>query len=78
MTEWPFADSKKDREQIEKKLKLSAGYFDALLLEGSDWEFAIKLVVLLEAALGHVLATRLQNEAVRRHCGLLPISLTPT
>lgn len=39
--------------------------------DGSDWEFAIKLVVLIEAALGHVIAAKLQNDAMRDHCDRL-------
>lgn len=57
--------------RIEGKLGLPTGYYQTLEKEGSDWEFAIKLVVLLEAALGAVLAARLQNPAVLRHCDRL-------
>lgn len=63
-----------DRHLMEEKLGLPPGYFPAMRGEGSDWEFAIKLVVLLEAALGHVLAAHLQTDAVRRHCERLNLS----
>lgn len=69
-----LAQEQSDREQIEAKLALPAGYFKALRDSGSDWEFSIKLVVLLEAALGHVLAAQLQNDAVKRHCERLNLS----
>lgn len=64
----------RDREQIEAKLGLPIGYFESMKEAGSDWEFSIKLVVLLEAALGHVLAAQLQNDAVKRHCERLNLS----
>ncbi|MBW8467668.1 MAG: hypothetical protein K0M67_05340 [Thiobacillus sp.] len=54
--------------RIEAKLGVPAGYYQGLRDQGSDWEFAIKLVVLLEAALGHVIAATLQNNVMRDHC----------
>lgn len=56
---------------IEAKLGVPAGYYQGLRDQGSDWEFAIKLVVLLEAALGRVIASTLQNDAMRDHCDRL-------
>lgn len=64
----------RDRHIMEERLGLPEGYFKSLRDQGSDWEFSIKLVVLLEAALGHVLAAHLQTDAVRRHCERLNLS----
>lgn len=58
-------------DRIEGKLDLPKGYYMSLRGDGSDWEFAIKLVVLIEAALGHVIAAKLQNDAMRDHCDRL-------
>jgi hypothetical protein len=60
-----------DREQlarIEAKLGIPIGYYLSLRQDGTDWEFAIKLVVLLEAALGRVIAEHLHNSAINDHC----------
>lgn len=57
--------------RIEGKLGVPHGYYQSLLENGSDWEFAIKLVVLLEAALGAVIAAKLQNDVMREHCDRL-------
>jgi hypothetical protein len=57
--------------RIEGKLGVPHGYYQTLRDSGSDWEFAIKLVVLLEAALGTVIAAKLQHEAMRSHCDRL-------
>lgn len=58
-------------DRIEGKLGLPKGYYMSLRGDGSDWEFAIKLVVLIEAALGHVIAAKLHNDAMRDHCDRL-------
>lgn len=63
--------SEDDREQlarIEAKLGIPNGYYLSLRQDGTDWEFAIKLVVLLEAALGRVIAEHLHNPAINDHC----------
>ena len=52
---------------IEQKLGVPEGFTRSLANEGTDWEFAVKLVVLLEAALTKVIAAHLHNEAVARH-----------
>lgn len=65
-----------DREQlarIEAKLGIPNGYYLSLRQDGTDWEFAIKLVVLLEAALGRVIAEHLHNPAINDHCESLSI-----
>ncbi len=54
--------------RVEGKLGVPHGYYQMLRDSGSDWEFAIKLVVLLEAALGTVIAAKLQHDAMRSHC----------
>lgn len=59
--------------RIEGKLGVPHGYYQSMLEQGSDWEFAIKLVVLLEAALGTVIAAKLQHEAMRDHCDRLSL-----
>lgn len=60
--------------RIEGKLSLPHGYYQSLKAEGSDWEFSIKLVVLLETALGAVIAAKLQNNAMRDHCERLGLA----
>lgn len=57
--------------RIEGKLGVPHGYYQTLRDTGSDWEFAIKLIVLLEAALGTVIAAKLQHDAMRNHCDRL-------
>jgi hypothetical protein len=60
-----------DREQlarIEAKLGIPSGYYLSLREDGTDWEFAIKLMVLLESALGRVIAEHLHNPAINDHC----------
>ena len=52
---------------IEEKLGLPIGFYSGLRNQGSDWEFSIKLVVILEAALAAVIAASLHNEAVAAH-----------
>lgn len=64
-------ESLKRLARIEEKLGVPHGYYQSLRDNGSDWEFAIKLVVLLEAALGLVIASKLQNDAMRDHCDRL-------
>jgi hypothetical protein len=67
----PFQDLFPDDAKLarmEALLHVPRGVFTSLRNDGTDWEFAIKLVVLLEAALGAVLASRLQDEAVKGHC----------
>lgn len=59
--------------RIEQKLGVPAGYYQRLGTEGTDWEFSIKLLVLLEAALGAVIAAKLQNGSVREHCERLSL-----
>lgn len=66
-----------DREQlgrIEAKLGIPNGYFLSLRQDGTDWEFAIKLMVLLEAALGRIIAEHLHNPAINDHCESLNIN----
>lgn len=41
--------------RIERKLGLPPGFVMALKTEGTDWEFAIKVGVVIEAALGRVI-----------------------
>lgn len=57
--------------RLEKKLGIPEGVYLSLRKEGSDWEFAIKLMVLLEAALGRVIAEHLHNPAMNDHCNSL-------
>lgn len=52
---------------IEEKLGLPKGFYSSLRDDGSDWEFSIKLVVVLEAALAAVIAASLHNDAVSAH-----------
>jgi hypothetical protein len=63
--------SEDDRERlarIEAKLGIPDGFYLSLRKGGNDWEFAIKLMVLLEAALGRVIAEHLHNSAINDHC----------
>lgn len=60
-------------KRIEGKLGLPGGYYNAMVDTGSDWDFAIKLVVLVEAALGRVIAAHLNNQAVTGHCERLSL-----
>ena len=60
--------------RIESRLGVPAGFYLNLKDQGSDWEFAIKVVVLVEAALGAVVAAKLQNEAMRDHCDRLNLA----
>lgn len=57
--------------RIEQKLRLPNGYYRSLRDGGSDWEFAIKLVVVLEAALGAVIAAHAHNQVLAEHCSRL-------
>lgn len=60
-----------DREQlarIEAKLGIPNGFYLSLRQDGTDWEFAIKLMVLLEAALGRVIAEHMHTPAINDHC----------
>jgi len=52
---------------IERKLGVPEGFTRSLAQDGTDWEFAVKLMVLLEGALTKVIAAHLQNEAVAKH-----------
>ena len=52
---------------IEAKLGLPGGFYGSLRNTGTDWEFSIKLVVVLEAALAAVIAAKLHNEAITAH-----------
>lgn len=52
---------------IEKKLGVPEGFTRSLFDEGTDWEFAVKLIVLLEGALTKVLTAHLHNDAVEKH-----------
>lgn len=52
---------------IEERLGLPTGFFVGLDVGGTDWEFTIKLVVILEAALAAVIVAHLHNEAVTSH-----------
>lgn len=57
--------------RIERKLGLPQGYYTSLRDGGTDWEFAIKLVVVLEAALGAVIAAHAHNPILAEHCARL-------
>ncbi len=57
--------------RIERKLDVPHGYYTSLRDVGSDWEFAIKLLVVLEAALGAVIAAHAQNAVLAEHCARL-------
>lgn len=66
-----------DRERlarIEVKLGIPKGLYLSLRQDGTDWEFAIKLMVLLEAALGRVIAEHLHNPAINDHCESLNVN----
>lgn len=52
---------------IDRKLGLPTDFCRNLRSTGSDWEFTIKLAVVLEAALASVIASHLHNEAVLAH-----------
>lgn len=52
---------------IEGKLGLPAGFCQSMQNTGTDWEFSIKLIVVLEAALAAVIASHLHNDAVMAH-----------
>lgn len=60
--------------RLEKKLQIPEGIYLSLRTQGSDWEFAIKLMVILEAALGRVISEHLHNEAINSHCESLNMS----
>lgn len=61
-------------KKLEQKLGMPEGTYLGLKTEGSDWEFAIKLMVILESALGRVIAENLHNAAVSDHCQYLNIN----
>lgn len=66
-----------DRERltrIEVKLGIPKGLYLSLRKDGTDWEFAIKLMVVLEAALGRVIAEHLHNPAINDHCESLNVN----
>ncbi len=50
--------------ELEEKLGVSKGFFDALLRE-DDWSFVIKLHALLEAVCTHLLVHHFSEEAIR-------------
>jgi len=52
---------------IERKLGVPEGFTRSLGHDGTDWEFAVKLMVLLEGALTKVIAAHLHNGAVEKH-----------
>lgn len=52
---------------IEGKLGLPVGFCQSLRNTGTDWEFSIKSVVILVAALATVIASHLNNDAVLAH-----------
>ena len=52
---------------IESRLGIPAGFIQSLFSESSDWEFIVKLSVLIEAAVTRSIVTKLGNPAVFDH-----------
>ena len=60
-------------DELEDKLGLSKGFFDALV-EEDDWSFVIKLHALFEAVCSHLLVYHFREEAIKEVVSKLELS----